>query len=325
MPHAVRVSAAAAVMALASGGLAQEPYRQTLTSAGRDVRLASFQVTSRDLDPASKETWSVRKTTLHGGKQEGVDLVVIDNGKLAIIVIPTRGMGILRVTAGDVRLRLGLAGEGGGFQVIYHSNYGPPLLEGGSRFLGPVESVFPLNAHAGEAISRFTEYGPPVRGFIEEVYCIKPLADAQGRTAIALRNAAADRGVILRFSTRELPFVSLWKNLTALEEGYVTGLEPGTGFAFNRRIERRAGRVPRLAPGASRSFTIDFEVLEGVPGWRPPRPRSRRSAPDVRPGSIPPLPGRSEASRALRYTAMGCCCSGGCPRGGVKLPSSPRP
>ena len=40
-----------------------------------------------------------------------------------------------------------------------------------------------------------------------------------------------------------------------------TGLEPGTGFAYTRRIERRFGRVPKLAPGASRSFTLDYTIL----------------------------------------------------------------
>jgi hypothetical protein len=42
-----------------------------------------------------------------------------------------------------------------------------------------------------------------------------------------------------------------------LEEGYVTGPEPGTGFPNTRRIEREAGRVPKLKPGESRRFAID--------------------------------------------------------------------
>ena len=59
------------------------------------------------------------------------------------------------------------------------------------------------------------------------------------------------------FAVAQLPYVTLWKNLTALEEGYVTGLEPGTGFPYTRRLEREAGRVPRLNPGETRRFAID--------------------------------------------------------------------
>jgi hypothetical protein len=41
----------------------------------------------------------------------------------------------------------------------------------------------------------------------------------------------------------------------------VTGVEPGTGFPFNRRIERKFGRVPKLKAGEARPFVIDYEVL----------------------------------------------------------------
>jgi peroxiredoxin len=43
----------------------------------------------------------------------------------------------------------------------------------------------------------------------------------------------------------------------------VTGLEPGTGFPRTRAIERQFGRVPKLGPHQSRSFTIDFALHTG--------------------------------------------------------------
>jgi hypothetical protein len=64
----------------------------------------------------------------------------------------------------------------------------------------------------------------------------------------------------MAFSIEELPFVTLWKNTNAEGEGYVTGLEPGTNFPNNRRIERLRGRVSKLAAGASHSATIDFTI-----------------------------------------------------------------
>jgi peroxiredoxin len=64
----------------------------------------------------------------------------------------------------------------------------------------------------------------------------------------------------MAYSVRELPFFTLWKNPVAQEDGYVTGLEPGTGFPRNRSIERKYGRVPKLAPHQSRTFTIDFAL-----------------------------------------------------------------
>ena len=40
-------------------------------------------------------------------------------------------------------------------------------------------------------------------------------------------------------------------------------MEPGTGFPRNRSIERKFGRVPKLGPHQSRSFTIDFGLHRG--------------------------------------------------------------
>ncbi len=48
--------------------------------------------------------YQIRKKTLRGGKQEGVELLTVDNGAMKITVVPVRGMNILEVVAGDVRL-----------------------------------------------------------------------------------------------------------------------------------------------------------------------------------------------------------------------------
>ena len=97
----------------------------------------------------------------------------------------------------------------------------------------------------------------------KQVFCLRPFADAQGCTTLMLRNARADRAATLRFEVAPLPCVSLWKSTAAAEDGYVTGIEPGTGFPNTRRIERQRGRVPCLGPGRSRTFAIAYAVLRG--------------------------------------------------------------
>jgi hypothetical protein len=362
---------------------AAQSGRYLLTSAEQNIDLGDWQISGRETGVAPDIPWSVRRQRLHGGKQDGVDLITVDNGRMKITLIPTRGMGILRVVTGDLRLgwdspvrevvnpkymnleargglgwlegfnewmaRCGLewAGHPGPdrfvnnlgeqaemnltlhgkvanipasevevivereprprirvrgrvderafygpklelwtelwtepgssafriedaltnrgafdqeFQVLYHINYGPPLLEAGARFSAPLERVTPFNAHAAEDVATFAEYRGPVRGFVEQVYNLHPLADSNGRSMVMLRNAAGDRAVSMAFAVAELPYVTLWKNLTALEEGYVTGVEPGTGFPYTRRLEREAGRVPKLKPGEARRFAIDVAV-----------------------------------------------------------------
>ena len=68
----------------------------------------------------------------------------------------------------------------------------------------------------------------------------------------------------MRYSIKELPYLTQWKNTAAVKDGYVTGLEPGTNFPNNRSVERKLGRVPKLAPGAHRKMTIEFGFHQGA-------------------------------------------------------------
>lgn len=79
-----------------------------------------------------------------------------------------------------------------------------------------------------------------------------------------IHNKAADRAASLRFDTHELPCLTLWKNMAAEEDGYVTGIEPGTNYPNSRRVERKHGRVPSLSPGESHFMTIDFSIHLGT-------------------------------------------------------------
>jgi len=146
------------------------------------------------------------------------------------------------------------------FQIIYHANFGPPLLGQGARFSSAIRRVKSFNAHAANTVQHYRDYAGPQPGFVEQVYCLHPLAGPDGRTELMLQNAVGERGVSLVFPVAQLPCVSLWKNLAAETEGYVTGIEPGTGFPYTRRHEREAGRVPILAPDETRQFTIDVTI-----------------------------------------------------------------
>ena len=85
-----------------------------------------------------------------------------------------------------------------------------------------------------------------------------------GRTMSVLHNKAGDLATSLAWNINELPHLTIWKNTTSREDGYVTGIEPATGYPFNRKVERHFGRVPTLAPGASRTFTIAYGIHEGT-------------------------------------------------------------
>jgi Domain of unknown function (DUF4432) len=65
-----------------------------MTDVSGDVYLESFHVDATALGLAEAVAWSVRKERLRGGRRDGVDLVVVDNGALRFSIVPTRGMGL---------------------------------------------------------------------------------------------------------------------------------------------------------------------------------------------------------------------------------------
>jgi galactose mutarotase-like enzyme len=146
------------------------------------------------------------------------------------------------------------------FQLLYHVNFGQPLLDAGARVVVPAHTVVPRNARAAEGIASWDSYPAEQPGYAEQVYFLKLLADENDMSQVLLKNAHATRGVSLRFNTSQLPYFTIWKNTTAAADGCVTGLEPGTNFPNPRCYEGNQGRVVKLAPGGSTSFTLEFQV-----------------------------------------------------------------
>ncbi len=146
-------------------------------------------------------------------------------------------------------------------QLLYHINFGRPLLEPGSRVVVPARRIVPRDARAAEGIATWDRYGEPTPGFAEQVYFAEPLRDADGRGRAVLSNADASRGAALRFAADTLPCFTLWKNTGAPEDGYVTGLEPATNFPNQRSFEERHGRVLSLPPGASADFELELDFM----------------------------------------------------------------
>jgi hypothetical protein len=147
------------------------------------------------------------------------------------------------------------------YQALYHANFGPPLLDQGARFSAPVQQVSPFNDKAVADLGDWQTYRGPTRDYDERVYNIVPYGDEQGNTLAVLRNAAGSVGVSVAFNVQQLPVFSLWKNTDTPIQGYVTGLEPGTSFAYNRSYQRALNRVPTIGPKEQRHFDITFTLL----------------------------------------------------------------
>jgi Domain of unknown function (DUF4432) len=76
-----------------------------LTDSARNVSVKDWKTTSDDSGIASAgPRWSVIKRVLAGGRQEGVEVIDVDNGVMKFTVVPTRGFQVWRAAVGDLRL-----------------------------------------------------------------------------------------------------------------------------------------------------------------------------------------------------------------------------
>ncbi|MCA9150933.1 MAG: aldose 1-epimerase family protein [Planctomycetales bacterium] len=155
-----------------------------------------------------------------------------------------------------------LSASAGETQMLYHCNFGAPLLGAGAEVVMPSSRIVPRNDWAAEGIGHWSTYQAPTPAMPERVYFHALFADDNRQTLAILRDAKSSHGVALEWNVDQLPYFSLWKNETGLEDGYVTGLEPGTNFPNPRTFEGEHGRVVQLAPGATHTMKLGFTYLE---------------------------------------------------------------
>ena len=351
-------------------------FTKLLTDASASVSVKNWKITSREV-AGSPGKWSVTKRTLAGGRQEGVEVIDVDNGAMKFTVVPTRGFSVWTLQAGDLRLGwdspvseivhpqyVNLAARGGlgwldGFggwmvrcglesngapgkdgnqflnlhgridyqpasrvevsyeskptprivlrgivdeslmfgphlrlqseistpigsteirfddtvtnlsdvpqemELLYHVNFGKPLIGSGAQFVAPVKTVAPRDARAAEGdLGRWASYqGPQPAGYTEQVYLMELQSDAASMTEVLLKGPDGSRGASMRFNVKQLPYFSLWKNEAPSKTGYVSGLEPATNFPHPRANERSAGRVPTLPGGGSARYELTVNAL----------------------------------------------------------------
>jgi hypothetical protein len=81
-------------MANSNSGSQQTMPTFMITDVSSEVWTESFTIDATSLGLGQDWSWSVNKERLRGGRRDGVDLIVVDNGVLRFSIVPTRGMGL---------------------------------------------------------------------------------------------------------------------------------------------------------------------------------------------------------------------------------------
>lgn len=148
--------------------------------------------------------------------------------------------------------------------LFYHINVSYPLLDGGTRYLAPIEDVV-WAAHAGTDY-RLQECGyhtavQPRAQFREQVWEHSMAADSAGNVPVAVVNDRLGLGLEVRTSKDQLPCAYLWQNFQAGQ--YALGIEPSTNHVLGENFARDRDEIIWLSHGEERSYTVAFRILDG--------------------------------------------------------------
>lgn len=147
------------------------------------------------------------------------------------------------------------------FMLLYHMNFGYPLLSPQSRLVVRSDAVRGADETAQAEIDQYASFHEPMHLRDERCYFHDLHADADGSVRIALVNDSLELGAVLRFNKNELPCLTEWKMLA--EGEYVLGLEPGNTNPIGRLAAKERGTLQYLQPGEIRQTHIELEILDG--------------------------------------------------------------
>jgi hypothetical protein len=205
---------------------------------------------------------------------EGDEWIITLKGKMREAKAMFENLSLTRT----VETRLGSRGfklhdvvENNGFEpqpllMLYHFNFGFPLLSSSSRIIGPVLQTVPRDDEAKKdrGVEEWFSFPEPIAGYKEKVFFHNLAADSDGNTFISLYNPdtgdGSPLGIALRFNKKEVPSFTQWK--MPRKGFYVTGLEPGTATPLGRGVLREKHELPLLEGQAQHKISIDFSVIK---------------------------------------------------------------
>ena len=143
--------------------------------------------------------------------------------------------------------------------IIYHINFGYPILDAGAKAYFSAGKIESRTAFAEQGIANYFEMEEPGCGRDEQCYYHTQWPEDREAFAM-LHNEKLGIAAIVRFDKEVLPLMCQWKCMRAGE--YALGLEPTTSGVVNRSEARRLGNLTHLEPGESREYNVSIEITD---------------------------------------------------------------
>jgi acylphosphatase len=144
--------------------------------------------------------------------------------------------------------------------MLYHTNFGFPLIDKGTRLVIPSKKVFDVT---GENLVPESVYGIYKGVSLEadsQIYFHDTIAK-DGLSGYVIVNDKLGLGVHVTYDKKNLPELINWVNLETGRN--VVEVGPSNCKCYGRKSEREAGTLQYLEAGEIREYKMCFKVLDG--------------------------------------------------------------
>lgn len=141
------------------------------------------------------------------------------------------------------------------YMLLYHFNFGYPLLQADSCVRTSKSDITPMNGMSTDPFHMMN----PVDGRGEELFFNTNLGD---RACGVIYNEALELGAYVAFDTKNLPNFLEWKNMKSHD--YVLAIEPSNTCGLNRDDARKEGKIAVLPAYSSVENRLELGVLDGL-------------------------------------------------------------
>ena len=146
------------------------------------------------------------------------------------------------------------------FMVLYHINFGYPLLDEGTEIIIPAKSSKGREEHSQNHIDKYNVMDEAIDNELEYCFSHEPVVDSDGRVRVAVINNNIKLGMMISYDYKNLPYLLQWKSVASGD--YVIAIEPANGY-FGREYEEKNNSLHSLKPFEKEKIVIEFEILDG--------------------------------------------------------------
>jgi hypothetical protein len=148
--------------------------------------------------------------------------------------------------------------------LLYHTNFGWPLLSETTELVAPTIKIEPMIPEMAPEMADHARFQPPTAGYGGCLFYHELAADENSDTCYALINRNlpdSGLGIYFKYSKKMLPNLVEWKMMG--KGHYVLECGPANCRVDGRNVERQRGTLQFLQPFEVRVYNLEIGILDG--------------------------------------------------------------